>query len=287
VLTPLKNKLKEFGVEFIYGGHLLSLGASAIVLTTTLLLGLTINLIPLLIAYLISQIVYTYDHYIDIAKDSESNPERSEYLLKRKRSIRLLLIIYFLFFFLLCLLTNVLTFTLSVIIVSGGILYTSFLKEYITRRFAGFKNIYTSFFWAILILLIPFFYGIKVDNFFILFGTFVFLRLFVNTVFFDIKDIKADRQERLKTFATILGKKGTLVVLLTINLFSIVPLVYGINNGWIPLVAYSLTILVIYTFVYLTVSFRINDKQLRILSYVVVDGEYLFWPLLIFLFLNF
>lgn len=282
----LKSKLKSMAIEFIYGGHLLSLGASAIVLTVIILLGIPINWIPVFIAYFISQIVYTYDHYRDILSDSLSNPERSEYLLRRKRIIEISLLLYAFIFLLLILYTNLASIILSLVIVIGGILYTSYFKKHITRRFAGFKNIYTSFFWAILIFLVPFFYGEPLSLFYILFGIFVFFRLFVNTVYFDIKDIESDSQDKLKTFATLFGERGTLIFLQVLNILSLIPLVWGIANGYIPGAAYSLALLVVYSFLYLTVSLRLNIKQLRVLSYVVVDGEYIFWPIIVTLILN-
>ena len=119
-----------------------------------------------------------------------------------------------------------------------------------------------------------------------IFGIFVFLRLFVNTVFFDIKDIQSDSQDRLKTFATLFGERGTLIFLQVLNIVSLLPLIWGIANGYIPNAAYSLTLLVGYTFVYLSASFGLSVKRLRVLSYIVVDGEYIFWPILVTLILN-
>src|SRR6185369_11250720 len=89
-----KKILSAIGTEFVYGGHLLSLGATGIVLTVVLILNLPVKLIILVIPYLISQVVYSYNHYKEIDEDLDSNPERSKFIQQQKKQLGWLLIGY-------------------------------------------------------------------------------------------------------------------------------------------------------------------------------------------------
>ena len=78
--------------EFVYGGHLLSLGASAIVLTGALIVNSNIDIGLILIPYLLSQSVYSFNHYLEIREDLISNPERAKYLQHKNQ---ILLIVFY------------------------------------------------------------------------------------------------------------------------------------------------------------------------------------------------
>ncbi len=280
-MNLVKSIFLKLSVEFVYGGHLLSLGASGIVMTVILLLGLPINFIILAISYLGSQIIYTYNHYKELGVDILSNPERSQHILQRSNFIKLSLIFYSVVLIILLALTNIPTILFILFIVLFGILYTEGIKNFFSKYLLGFKNIYTSFFWALIILVVPIYYGLDLELFFIYFFIFVLLRWIVNSTFFDIKDIESDKKLGLKTMAVYFGKNKTIMILQLINLLSLIPLLLGILNKVIPLEGIILIFFIIYGTTYLIVSQNIQKKDLRTLSYIVVDGEYIFWPIIL------
>ncbi len=267
--------------EVIYGGHILSLGASGIVLTIVLVLALPVNVIILIIPYLSSQVVYTYNHFREIEFDIDTNPERAQHLQHQKRWMSLVLLGYLLVLFSLLFQTNLYTSLFVIAVVSGGILYTEYIKEIASRYFAGLKNVYTSFFWALTIFIIPCFYQTSILPAYLYLFIFVFLRWIVNSAFFDIKDITSDDQREIRTFATLFGKKRTIDILHTVNVASAIPLFLGIHLHALPINTLLLALTSLYGFCYLTRSAHISDKSLRTLSYLVVDAEYIIWPLLI------
>lgn len=279
----IMKKLKFIFMEFIYGGHLLSLGASAIIFTLSYLLEQPTNILLLSIPYFISQVVYCYNHFRELEFDVISNPERAKYIEKQKKWSGILLTIYSVLLLGVLLLSNIPTLLFSLFITLGGILYTDYFKEIGAKRIVGFKNFYTSSFGAITIFIIPLFYGLKIDVFFICLVLFVFMRLIVNAAFFDIKDIVSDKERGLKTFAVVLGKNRTLLLLNTINLGSIIPLTLGIYFNNYPKSYIILGSLAIYSLYYLIRAYSIDGKKLRNLSYMIVDAEYIFWPILIFI----
>jgi 4-hydroxybenzoate polyprenyltransferase len=276
----VRKILKSIWNEFVYGGHLLSLGGSGNIYFETTLLNQKINLLLLFLAYLISQIVYSYNHLIEAKKDIESNSERAKYLLetKKEKKAKIEFFIYCLFLLITLFLlkkTELLIFVL--IIVIAGIFYTLFFKS-LTKKVLGFKNLYVSFTWTFsLQLLIGMYYGIF-NNIMIILFLFIFLRCMVNGIFFDLKDIKTDKNEGLKTLPVALGQEKTLYFLHIINFISFIPILFGVFKNILPFYSLSLFIFFFYSFYYLRVAEK-GKSNLNFLSYVMVDAEHILWGL--------
>jgi len=279
----IKKVSKFIWNEFIYGGHLLSLGASAIMYLTTVLLGQKINIALLAIGYLLSQIVYSYDHLKTAEKDYLTNPDRVGHILKFKNFLLGCFATY------LAILIGMLIYlkswhtTLVVIfIITFGILYSIVMKKF-TKKIIIFKNIYTAFLWAFVIILVNAYYQLPLNNStLLLLFLFVFLKSLFSTIFFDIKDIKSDKEEKLKTLPIILGKERTLKSLHLLNLISFFPLIFGIQQNLFPSFILWLLIFYLYRIYYLEQSNKENTN-IHFLSFVLADGEYFFWAIIIFL----
>ena len=279
----IKKFLKLIWNEFVYGGHLLSLGASGTLWSSAIILDKPIS-IPLLgVGYTISQIVYGYNHFKGAEKDALTNPERVKHIKKIKRaSLPFLIFYFFLFVISLIYLKNIKSILVALFILIGGLLFTDIFKN-LTRRITGLKTFYTSFFWALSIILAGSYYNIDNNLLIFLLFSFVLLRWIVNTTFFDIKDIESDRKEGLKTFPVIFGKKKTLNYLHLFNAFSFFPIILGIYYNILPFFTLSLSLFYFYSFYYLKKAEDEKQENVRKLSYIMVDGEYLFWPIVLFL----
>ena len=144
----LKKNIPSLYKEFIYGGHLLSLGASGIILTIIIVLNIPFNIIVLIIPYLSSQVIYSYNHFRELYFDLDSNPERSKHIEKQKKWVSVLPLGYISLLITSLLFTNLSTFLFISFIVSAGILYTDYFKKMPVKYVIGFKNVYTSLFWA-------------------------------------------------------------------------------------------------------------------------------------------
>lgn len=274
----LGQLIRVVGHEFVYGGHLLSLGASAIVWSVLILSNKDGGWPILLIPYLVMQIIYNYDHLSSEVEDT--NVERTSYLLKAKGKHISLLRFYFLVFLITCLFANVMVFLWALFMMIGGVLYANKLKP-LTKKIAGLKDVYVALFWGLLVFLVSAYYSV-IDLFFFALFLFVFIRWVVNTVFFDIKDLRSDRKSGLKTLPVIWGVKRTVMFLHVLNVFSGIFLICLVNLDIFPHYSLLWLFLVLYSGYYLWVGSRLEGKALRNISYVVVDGEYLFWPFLLF-----
>lgn len=275
--------LKLIKHEFIYGGHLLSLGAGAIVAAVSLLLDYPFSPMLFFIAYLVSQLVYNFDHLSDVFIDSLHNLERTKHL-KKTKNIQLLLFCFYLVLFMWTFMyINKTLINLASFIVLGGFAYTLKAKK-ITKKITGFKNIYIAFFWSILAFFVPVYFRSNSFSwsFFAIF-TYIFIRWIINSVFFDIKDYAEDKHKKLKTIPVVFGMKDTIFYLHILNIASGLLILFAVFFNILPFYSSTLTLFPLYSFYYLRIATKVDDKKLRLVSYIMVDGEYLFWPLVLYL----
>jgi 4-hydroxybenzoate polyprenyltransferase len=172
----------------------------------------------------------------------------------------------------------------AIFMVAGSLLYTVHFKNY-TKKIIGFKSVYVSLFWASLVLLLALYYRTSINLAVISISLFVFLRLLVNTIFFDIKDIASDKLYSLKTLPVYLGRRKVLSLIHILNLVSFLLLVVCVYKGVLPPGALSLLVFFIYTCFYLGLAKK-EGTDMQKLSYFMVDGEYILWPFVIFIFKN-
>ena len=267
--------------EFVYGGHLLSLGAVSIVFTSAVLLDILIAWDFLLVVYLITYTVYLYNRFKEFNEDFLTNPDRTQHVKRYINRIpfiiscSVLIIIGILLHF-----GNFLSLVFGLLLLLLGMLYSVCFKK-LTRKIVGFKSFYVSFIWASLVIFLAFYYSFSLNlaTFFIFF--FIFLRWLINSIFFDIKDTKLDKKDYLKTLPVLLGKMKVLSYLHIINIFSIVPIIIGVFKNLLPPYALFLLIFYFYSFYYLQ---KVKDEKANVhnLSYVMVDGEYLLWLTILF-----
>jgi len=176
--------------------------------------------------------------------------------------------------------TNLKIIIFSIIFLIIGIFYTQRFKK-LTKRVLGFKNLYISASFGLLTILVGLYYAVFNWSVFFIF-LFIFLRIFINTVFCDIKDIESDKDEGLKTFPVIFGKEKTLNLLHILNPLSFLPIIIGVYLNILPGIAIILLIFYFYDLYYLKKS---EDKNTNVNNflYVIPDIEVLLWPIVLIL----
>ena len=265
--------------EFVYGGHLLSLGAVSIVFTSALLLGIKITWDCLLAVYLGMHSAYLYNRYKEFHKDYLTNPERTKHLKKIVNKLPFIITSFLILLILILVFYSeptVLFFGLFLLAASLSYSYSKGLKN-LTRKIPGFKSVFVSLMWASLPAFLVLYYSASTNIALLLMMSFVFLRLLINTIAFDIKDIDSDKEEGLLTLAIIKKKKNITRLLIFLDFLSIVPIVAGILLNYFPF--YSL-VLIIFTSSYALFSLSTirNKKISHNLSYnVIIDAELFLW----------
>ena len=272
----LKKILNSIWNEFVYGGHLISLGAASIVFTSAILLDIKITWDCLLVVYLGTESVYLYNRFKEYKVDFLTNPERTEHIKKYVKYIPFIIflmtfsaIVFVVYFNKI----SALTFGLLLLII--GLLYSLFFKK-ITEKIIAFKSFFISLMWSLLVLFLAIYYSAPINLALFLFSVFVFLRFFVSVSFFDIKDIKTDKQEGLKTLAVVLKQSTLWQFLSIIAILAVLPLIIGVYLRILPISSLMLFLTIPYTFFYFK---QLENKNISpyFLYNVIVDGEFIFW----------
>jgi len=260
--------------EFIYGGHLTSLGSPILVVCAAMLLNVGVDVPVLAITYLIPLIVYSLNYYSELERDTETNPERTALINKKAKVYPFIIGAYVLVLMaLIVLYANMMLVVFIAALILSGILYTFLFKD-LTRIVPGFKNVYTSLIWASDgAFFLAFYYSAGVSLAYVIIFLFMFIKSLMNVIFFDLKDMDADKWRGLRTIPVILGKDKTFMLLYTLNILAFVPLLVGVVTGEIPVFALSLLALFAYTSMYLKKAKGLEVHEIRLASYTFAEAE--------------
>ena len=144
----IKTILKSIWNEFIYGGHLQSLGASAVVFVSCFLSNIKFSWDIFLVSYLVFYSLYLYNHYKELEIDKFTNYQRTEHLKKYIKNAPLIIFLIFLVVSLLVFIFGKFSgFIFVFLIFLFGFLY-SFVFKRVTKRVPLFKNFFVSAFFS-------------------------------------------------------------------------------------------------------------------------------------------
>lgn len=256
-----------------------ALGAPIKVLFVSLLSGIGVSVPLLFVAYLAPLIVYNVDYHKSLDKDMATNPDRSLYL-AGKAGIYPYLIAFYSALLLasLALFANRWLMLMVMILSLLGVMYSTVFKSF-TKKVPGFKNVFTSGVWAFgctfgILCYSP----MPVDAFFGLAFLFIFMRSLGNVIFFDLKDIRSDAAEGLRTLPVLLGQKRTIKLLRVISLASFLPLIAGVLLQKMPPYTLSMVVLTAFTFYYLSRAGGDGSRRTGYAHYALADAETMLWP---------
>ena len=269
--------------EIIYGGYFTALLGPALVITTSILLNVNVNMALLIMCYLIPLMVYSFDYYQDMDKDQDNNQERVVHLKKKKKVYPYIMLSYLLVLTTLLLLFSSWMMILFILfLVMVGVIYSYGVKSF-THKIPAFKNIYTVIIWSLAgSFSVAFFYGFPLNLAYLLIFLTIFLKMLPNAIFFDLKDIKNDSNQGLKTIPVLLGKDETLKLLIYMNILAFIPFFVGIYLNIIPVFASIMILFLFYSLYYLYKTSKINDEDTKMDYYIFADAEFILWPVILF-----
>ncbi len=274
-LVRNRSILKIVWDEFVYGSHLVAVGDILSLFVISVILDIKVSISFFLVVYFSILAINFFNRYKEQDLDALTNPERLDSVSKYFRfTPHIVAVLFFVSVCLTAINAPISALIFMLFLFGLGLLYTILLKD-ITKKIVGFKNIMTALPYALLVIFMSLFYGAPITLATVLVTIFYFLRMFINTMFFDIKDIKSDKKEGLKTFPVVFGATNTKLFLVFINIISMIPILIGIASGILPFYSVVLYATIIYAFLYL------NNRQLfrkqSTLYNVVVDGEFILW----------
>lgn len=262
--------------EFIHQGYLISVGDLSAIFALSVILRINITWDFLLVIFLMIFSLLSFNYYREINQDLLTNPKRAE-ITKRRLEI-LPYTVFFTMCFALWLVfhfSSIRAVIFLLCLLLGGLLYTIRLKS-LTSRILGFKSYYVSFFYPMVLVFLSIYYKTPFSEQLLLIWIFYSSRIFVNTVFCDIRDIEADKNDGLKTFAVVWGDKKTILFLSIINILTVTPIVIGAIGDQLPPASLFICITIFYTCFNLFIYGKrmISDATL---FNVMVEGEFIFW----------
>lgn len=261
--------------EFIFGGQITSFGAVSVLIAFSLALKIPVSRLFLLLTYLGVHSVYLFDRYRDMKDDDITNHERVDYLKNHRKTI-LIVVIGFLVATIIifsCIKGIIIALAGSALFIAG-FAYAVFFKK-ITKKLVGFKDFYVAISYTLLLVIYLYYKKVPIDLTAFMLLSFVFLRYLIAEAFYDLKDIKEDKQNGLRTFALIWPERKFFAFLNILNILSAIPIMVGIIYGHLPTYSSALLLLVPY-FNYYSKKSQ-TTKNIALYSYIYCDGEYLLW----------
>lgn len=197
-----------------------------------ILFGMTPNVQICMVAFLITFSTYSLNKLTDIAEDQINMPERVNFVGGRRRFILFTALGAYMLSVPLAFLVTPLALPIVFIPLLTNLLYSSRLLPGVPRLkdIPIMKNLFVAISWATVCTLLPasdIFSLPKTAVLLVLY--FMLVKVFINTVLYDVRDVKGDREAGIKTIPGLLGNRKTMVMLLAINstLIALSPLLNG------------------------------------------------------------
>ncbi|UTB33550.1 MAG: UbiA family prenyltransferase [Methanobacterium sp. ERen5] len=130
-------------------------------------------------------------------------------------------------------------------------------------------------------MFVSLFFSIPFSVPFLVVFIFINLKGMINAIFFDLKDYISDSKEGLKTLPVMLGKRNAINCLHILNVLAVIPLVFGVYYGIIPIISLSLIIFFFYSFYYLRTAQNTENDKVWVKLGSIADFEFMFWPVIL------
>jgi len=274
--------------EFVLGGHMLAVGTASIAAASAIALGAVSTPFLLVMAYLFSYGAYMMNRSAEIDSDVISHPERTAHLSGRRRYLPVISAAYFLLGYLLAITVNLVFFLALLLPLALSLLYSVGSKRLVRVMGATklkekllLKNVAISFGWSLIPLLVGL-YFLKFELVLALFSFFIFLRLMVNTLIFDIRDVEGDKEQGIRTVPAVYGVGTTYRLMGALDLAGLAYVSILVAMKIFPGFMAILLVLPIYSLGYSALA-RQPGANLSYICDVVVDGEYLAWGPLMYI----
>jgi 4-hydroxybenzoate polyprenyltransferase len=213
--------------------------------------------------------LYSLNKLTDMKEDAINMPERLDFLKGRRNLIIAYSVASYLLSILLTFLDDPSSVAVVLIPLIANTLYGSKLLPVLPRLkdIPVVKNLVVSVSLASATALLPAWHTMDNISTIVLVFYFILAKVFVNTVLYDMRDIKGDKENGIRTMPVILGRKKTTLVLLAVN-FTLLPLLMFLDGNSRLLAS----ILIINGFAY-TIFFADRTNQLAM--DIFVDGEWM------------
>lgn len=184
----------------------------------SVLLGIQPSMMICFAVFLVSFSVYTLDKLVDLERDVSNMPARKQFLYSRRRIFLALALSAYIAAALIMVYVRASALPLVFVPVIANAFYGMRLLPWLPRLkdIPVMKNIVVGSAWALVTVLIPVVHS-GYSSPWILVLYFIFIKTFIDTVLYDIRDVAGDRISGVRTMPVILGETPTVLLLLILN----------------------------------------------------------------------
>jgi 4-hydroxybenzoate polyprenyltransferase len=250
--------------------------------TTFALYNIDINFNLLLASFLIAFSVYSLDKLSNLEEDSISLPKRAQFISRHKKLFIYVTVASYAFAIVLACLKNIVALSVILSPLLIGLLYSLKIANVRLKDIPILKNISISASWAIVGTFLPLAVSFEPDLIrIIIIFYFCFIKCFINTVIFDVRDIEGDSANGVRTIPVILGLKTTKILLIFLNSTLIPWLIICYFGGLFHQYLLILILSIFYSFWYILYFSRKNTEISKSID-LFVDGEWIYMGIGIF-----
>ncbi|MEM2097824.1 MAG: UbiA family prenyltransferase [Methanothrix sp.] len=184
----------------------------------SVLLGIKPSTTICLAVFLVSFSVYTLDKLVDLDRDVSNMPARKQVLYSRRRIFLILALSAYFGAAIIMAYVRPAALPLVFVPVIANAFYGMRLLPWLPRLkdIPVMKNIVVGSAWAVVTVLIPVIHSGHTATY-LLVLYFIFIKTFIDTVLYDIRDVAGDRISGVRTMPVILGETPTVLLLLILN----------------------------------------------------------------------
>lgn len=235
-----------------------------------ILLGEVPELIICFIVFLISFSVYSLDKITDIDKDVVNVPQRRSFIHGRRGLILSTSLAAYGLAILLTLITTPKAVPIVLVPIIANAFYGMKLLPGVPRlkEITMMKNLVVALIWALITTMMPVIATGHPAGFdVVIVGYFMFVKTFVDTILYDVRDVEGDRVNRIGTVPVILGLRKTRALLVAVNitLICMLPFMYGDVRTLV-------SILIVYGLAY---TLYLMKKRDPLILDFLVEGEWM------------
>jgi len=247
----------------------------AAIITISFLLFINRIMIDMVVSTaLITYSIYSLNRITDMEEDASNIPERVKFLEDKKELILILSVMSYTTALLIGILKNLWTLPIFITPFLVGIVYSIKIASFRIKDVFGMKNISIAFSWAFSSSFLPYVFISNTEKMALIF-TFLFIKCFVNTVVFDMRDVEGDRKAGARTIPVVLGVEKTRFILLVANSMLIpwaaLCYIQNLFTEYIPVILFS----ALYGYWYINAFSKGREKESTFNYDYLVDGEFI------------
>lgn len=239
------------------------------------LYNINIDLNLLLSSFLLTFTVYSLDKLSNIKEDSISLPERAGFISRHRKIFIYATVASYVIALSLTFLKSILALFVILFPLCMGLIYSIKISNVRLKDIPVLKNISIAASWAVVGTFLPLAVSSKHFPPIVLIFYFVFIKCFINTVLFDVRDIVGDSVNGVRTIPVIFGLKKTKILLLFLNSTLIIWLIISYSHRFFHQYLFVLIFSIFYGY-WCTFHFCRKDKKIGKSLDLLVDGEWIY-----------